>query len=420
MNQEQAFLRAICENPDDDAVRLIFADWLEENGKPERAEFIRRQIETADLPEWDRRWQELRHGELWLSGSGFRQLPSLPEGLSWQWESIRRGFLEGVQATSISTFLEHAERIVAAAPVRSLELRQRYGSFTDITALAESPWLGRLQRLDLSWFPRDFPAGQIERLCDSPHIGSLRSLAFDFGQFTRDDLATLFESDVFPRLTNLSFSNCNQDEDFAGMFVDALPCISGQPQLTALTLGACEVTGRVVEALAASALAARLSSLDLSETSLRADDFRALAGSRRFSRLQVLRLPFNEPGETGVRALVESPYLTDVRWLDLRSTRIGPPAARLLAQSVNLKHLAILELYDNPLGDQGAIALAASPYLTDLVNVDFMTCEIGDAGARALLAWPALANVVKLELADNPFSDSMKAALDQRFGDRLL
>lgn len=47
-DDEAAFLRTICEYPDDDRVRLIFADWLEENGRPERAEFIRIQIAVRD------------------------------------------------------------------------------------------------------------------------------------------------------------------------------------------------------------------------------------------------------------------------------------------------------------------------------------------------------------------------------------
>jgi uncharacterized protein (TIGR02996 family) len=36
---------------DDDAPRLISADWLEENGQPERAELIRVQIDLAGPPE---------------------------------------------------------------------------------------------------------------------------------------------------------------------------------------------------------------------------------------------------------------------------------------------------------------------------------------------------------------------------------
>jgi uncharacterized protein (TIGR02996 family) len=35
MTQEKAFLQAIIENPDDDAPRLIYADWLDENGQSE-------------------------------------------------------------------------------------------------------------------------------------------------------------------------------------------------------------------------------------------------------------------------------------------------------------------------------------------------------------------------------------------------
>jgi uncharacterized protein (TIGR02996 family) len=48
---EAAFLAAIIERPDDDVPRLVFADWLDEHGQPERAEFIRVQVELAALPD---------------------------------------------------------------------------------------------------------------------------------------------------------------------------------------------------------------------------------------------------------------------------------------------------------------------------------------------------------------------------------
>lgn len=57
------FIRAIIGNPDDDAPRLVFADWLEERGESERAEFIRVQIELARLPEGDRRRRRLEERE---------------------------------------------------------------------------------------------------------------------------------------------------------------------------------------------------------------------------------------------------------------------------------------------------------------------------------------------------------------------
>jgi uncharacterized protein (TIGR02996 family) len=47
MNHREAFVQSIREAPDDDVPRLIYADWLEDNGEPERAEFIRFQCALA-------------------------------------------------------------------------------------------------------------------------------------------------------------------------------------------------------------------------------------------------------------------------------------------------------------------------------------------------------------------------------------
>jgi uncharacterized protein (TIGR02996 family) len=44
MNSRQSFIAAIAVAPNDDSLRLRFAEWLVENGDPERAEFIRAQI----------------------------------------------------------------------------------------------------------------------------------------------------------------------------------------------------------------------------------------------------------------------------------------------------------------------------------------------------------------------------------------
>ncbi len=49
MDQWGAFLADIIEHPEDDTPRLIAADWLEENGHPERAEFVRVQVKLACL-----------------------------------------------------------------------------------------------------------------------------------------------------------------------------------------------------------------------------------------------------------------------------------------------------------------------------------------------------------------------------------
>lgn len=45
--EQSAFLRSICENPSDDTIRLVYADYLEEHDELERAELIRIQVELG-------------------------------------------------------------------------------------------------------------------------------------------------------------------------------------------------------------------------------------------------------------------------------------------------------------------------------------------------------------------------------------
>ena len=49
LSDRDALLAAIRANPEEDTPRLMFADWLDEHGEPERAEFIRLQCEIALL-----------------------------------------------------------------------------------------------------------------------------------------------------------------------------------------------------------------------------------------------------------------------------------------------------------------------------------------------------------------------------------
>jgi uncharacterized protein (TIGR02996 family) len=62
MTEEEAFLEAICEEPDNDVPRLVYADWLEEQGRGERAEFIRVQIELGPHHDADDIQSAVRHG----------------------------------------------------------------------------------------------------------------------------------------------------------------------------------------------------------------------------------------------------------------------------------------------------------------------------------------------------------------------
>src|SRR4051794_36083560 len=94
------FLAAICEHPDDDTPRLIYADWLDEYGDDNgraRAAFIRAQVERARLPPDDPQYGLLKEQERKAAEHHFeawrRELPDLP-GCTWQ--RFWRGFVGGV------------------------------------------------------------------------------------------------------------------------------------------------------------------------------------------------------------------------------------------------------------------------------------------------------------------------------------
>src|SRR5262245_2461642 len=71
---EVPFLAAIAAEPDEDTPRLIFADWLEEQGQLAHAEFLRIQCRLAQLDEYEPTRYELQdrqdallrnHGTTW-------------------------------------------------------------------------------------------------------------------------------------------------------------------------------------------------------------------------------------------------------------------------------------------------------------------------------------------------------------------
>jgi|SRR5579883_697815 len=90
MSDESALLAAIFAYPDEDTPRLIYADWLEEHGQPERAEFIRLQITltseytTADDNRHDKLEEEYR--AVWTA-----HLPLDPRATRspWEWRFVR-------------------------------------------------------------------------------------------------------------------------------------------------------------------------------------------------------------------------------------------------------------------------------------------------------------------------------------------
>lgn len=140
-DERAAFTRAILAEPAEDTHRLVYADWLQENGDEPRAEFIRAQLELArnpcgDLPRTQQHAPSPTNGpcagcvrvsakrrELHDAFDLDRQLKwfALPRGLMIPPGGVRRGFVTEVACTA-ADWLAHADTLLAQHPIERVRL----------------------------------------------------------------------------------------------------------------------------------------------------------------------------------------------------------------------------------------------------------------------------------------------------------
>ena len=147
-----AFVQAITENPEDDSPRLVYADWLDEHGQPERAEFIRVQCQLARVATGDPRRSRLeaREQEL-LSGHVEEWARPLPRAVRALATSSRLTRLTTLHLSACGID-DEACRVVAAAPWASLhvlDLSSNAVGDGGVEALLTAPHVSRLGVLDL-------------------------------------------------------------------------------------------------------------------------------------------------------------------------------------------------------------------------------------------------------------------------------
>lgn len=336
----ESLLAAVIANPDDDVLRLAFADWFDENGQSDRAEFIRVQIERARLQADDPRQSELMHREVVLLAEhgqewfGFAPNDHLV---------FRRGFVEG-----IALHPEHKlqlEEIFRTHPIR--ELRLIGTSSGDGARLAERPELARIERL---WIdsavvePNDYD--EVKTLLASKWWRKMRMLRLRTG-FAEDDLRTIFSHPGFANLRELQINFGAADQ-----VVDALTAFPNLP-LESLWVhpgqwGTCSLTDTGLTKLAGSPLWKRLRELDVGVAPFDG------VSSPRFSRvlgksnLRTLRVR-SWYMSNGADAECVANLLAAKSWGKLESLTlgyIGFDANRLLTHP-KLPQLRTLNLYRN-------------------------------------------------------------------------
>ncbi len=373
MTDRDAFLRTIIENPDDDTPRLVFADWLEENGDPERAEFIRLQIELMRTLEWEPRFDEIqfRVGDL-LSKNGMRWRPELP----WFDRLIyERGFVEGVIAVA-DDFFENRNALRHAIPLREVRFTASDSTIYEILDAVNSE---RLPRVSF-----DLPNGlmglwQTPPRAVYPHLLclSLREIGLDDGNANR-----VFAPQSLPGLLRLDVSFNRLRRGVVTTIARACP------RLTELRASATEQT-------------------DYADR-LRAGGAHEIAHSWPYGTLRFIGLAHQQIGDAGLRALAESPYLSGVEVLDLAANdigTIGTTAIETLAGSLFLRQVRWLNLRGNPIGNAGLRELILWPTLKELRKLDLSYCNITSAGAR-LLADQELHPDLRLDLTGNPIDSN--------------
>ena len=356
-----AFLASIADRPDDDLPRLVYADWLDENGQPDRAEFIRTQIELANLPPNDPRREVLMARERVLLRD-HRERWGM-EAFRGQSQVFRRGFVEEVNV-SAEWLVSRPDSLLASGLVRHL---RAVGATQFTDRLARLPGLARLHTLDLTNTSFGVPA-QVRNFFSVARLNSLRALILRNTNFWEgDELNALADTPVAPRLRALDVSG-NRLSDAGAQVLASRPEFGGLESLTFRADGfepySC-VHAHGAAALADSTTLTRLKSLDLSDHFIGDAGVRALAlgpTAHRLERLGVENNEIGEVGDSGILAVVESPRLGNLKELRLGGNLLGPLAAGALASWPHLEQMTLVDLQESPLTPAVRVILARSDW----------------------------------------------------------
>lgn len=409
-------LKAIVKHPADDTRRVVWADWLEEHGDAERAEFIRVQIEMAKLAEDDPRYHRLRAREGQLHDKNWEKWSEKVTGFKDR-VTFRRGLPEAIRVEAYA-FSRVGRKLCPRCPVSEVALS---ALSKEVAPLADSPYLPRIRALSFYhdiWEVEEgnqsltrqtlgtelasWPAlpnlvslelgvsghsmylndTQARALARAPLLASLNRLVVSEAEMTPAGVKALLGSRHLANLSELVV-------DGVGLGPRSSATWSGQPR---------PLEG-AIDALAPLSRMPGLRVLKLCGLGIGDGAATVVARAHNLSRLEHLDLFHNlDITDVGATALASAPHLGGLRSLRLADNKIGGDGARALASSPHLAQLTDLDLSQNWIEDPGGEALAASPHLRRLEKLDLNMCGIGNQGIDALAASPNLANLTRLRL----------------------
>jgi uncharacterized protein (TIGR02996 family) len=469
-----AFLREIKDDPDNDAPRLVLADWLEEQGDP-RSEFVRLQVERARLAEEDPRRKCLaarerqlldEHAAAWLGRwhkAAYRWqfdhgLLHLELAASRMARAGRATLDDAATAwvDSLGVSGLPAEVVAKLFPVHALDLSSA-GDDSALTA-ASVPALAGLRRLRMTNVSQPLhpplslaPLAELARLetlelvragnpyrldvASLPALPRLRRLRFINCDPRTFEFLDVVASLRLPGLTTLDFDHASSMSIGFPLAFPELPHLGGLttlgltglelrpstlrevltspgfPLLTALNFGENDVGPAGVAELRGVAPAVPLRRLHLGSNRLGEEGAAALAACPLLARLSALFLNHNQIGPRGARALAASPHRLNLATLDLSTNNLGDEGVKALSASEGFPRLTILLLGSAGIGPRGAAALRGPAHLPALTGLDLNRNAVGDEGAAALARSLLLAQLTTLDLSYNDISDEGALAL---------
>jgi uncharacterized protein (TIGR02996 family) len=434
MRHADGFLKDIVAHPDDDTPRLVFADWLDENGGAEgtaRAEFIRAQCARATLPDdAPQRWELLERERTLLRQYGKHWCGPLRRFVK-RWE-FRRGFVEAV-ALRTETFLEHAEELFRLTPIRDIQLIAPERHLSD---LAECPALRRLAGLNLSH--ADINVARFRKLAHSPRLRRLQRLGLrgtglcsdagvrflsaceNLSGLTALDVSD-FRGDLRPGRRVLGRRRRREERQAEPISEKRIRALADSPYLkglTALRIGGYGFGARdMVHALADSPLLERLHTLDLRHDHVAfeyMDPSEAAAApplplehllrSPRMANLRELCLDrattalYWEEMPDAFEALRDSPHVANLTVLYIGGAFLTGDQLGHLVKARHLTNLVELHLVGNEIDDTEAQALAGVTHWPRLRVLNLNENAITDKGLRSLAKGPLLAQLRVLSL----------------------
>lgn len=428
-----AFLAAIREHPDADLPRLVFADWLDENGDPARAEFIRVQCELASLPDHHPQFRALedREHEL-LSEHEPAWAGELPGyATEWDW---RRGFVDDV--TLRLEDYAHADEAVEGHAVTRLSL----SSNGDFDARVGEHWRGRAViagAIDIDFSrirsPQVLGTVLVIRAIQSvPDLPNIRG----WGMAGVVPLPLLrfffYRQPHLPRLTHLTFGETpvpggEENEGNVGFEPEQFNQSLTSTHLKSLSLDTCTIFTADLRELLQGSWSESLTHLDISGNPLAPDAYQAFDEARPGMRLQSLdvsgtplagislepllstptcesltKLEMNGCGSArrNMEVLSRSRFWTQATELRAHSGTIPASTLEPLCGSSGPPALRLLDLADNYLRTEGVRMLCDAPWTEPLTWLALSRNYLDDDSCRAL-ANSRLRHLRTLHLAHN-------------------